>query len=166
MKPFHPGHSPHGQVPLAPPPQWTARSTQEAELVRLTRQYTPLVGTARNALNLLAGLRTGSPVTLYDQDKEFSFTPPTTPIGWSTVQRILNLTHSGLTSLGVYQPQPKQVAIALMGGTLAVSGGLVKIPGVLRLHCAGVPWTRIAHAFAQIAGTAIPIPEPEPAGES
>lgn len=142
------GHAP--PIPLAPLRGWTARTVQEAELARLTRQYTPLAGTPRNALNLLVGLRTGSAVTFYEDDAEFSFTPPTLPVGWSTVQRILNLARSGLTTLGIHQPRPRQVAIALMGGTLASDTAPVELPGILRLYHAGMSWAHIAHLLAQV----------------
>ncbi|MDD5249909.1 MAG: hypothetical protein PHY45_13055 [Rhodocyclaceae bacterium] len=130
------------------------RTTHEAELVRLTRQYADFAGTTRNALNLLSGLRSGSAITLYGEEGELSFTPPTTPMGWSRVQRILNLARAGLTSMGIRTPQPAQIAAALMGGTLAIGSALVRFPGVLRLHSARIEWSRIAHAFALAAPAA------------
>ncbi|MGE5468322.1 MAG: hypothetical protein ACM3Y9_12935 [Ignavibacteria bacterium] len=124
------------------------RTTYEAELVRLARQYTAFAGTTRNALNLIAGLRNGGGITLYGAAGDVSFSPPTAPMGWSRVQRILNLARAGLTSLGIDHPQPAQIEAALMGGSLPTEHGMVGFPGVLRMHSARVDWTRIAHAFA------------------
>lgn len=127
------------------------RTTYEAELVRLARQYTLFAGSTRNALSLIAGLRNGSEVKLQGDAGESSFLPPSAPMGWSRVQRILNLARAGLTSLGIEHPQPAQIVAALMGGTLATDHGVVGFPGVLRMHGARVDWTRIAHAFALAA---------------
>jgi len=133
------------------------RTTHEAELARLTRQYAPFAGSPRNALNLLVGLRTGSTITLQQDDgREFSFTPPATPFGWSHIQRILNLARSGLASFDIDRPKPIHIAIALMGGTLLFSNASVELPGIVRLHRAGVPWTRIAHTFVRAANTSAP----------
>lgn len=127
------------------------RTTYEAELVRLARQYTAFAGSTRNALSLISGLRNGNPVTLHGVDGDATFAPPTAPMGWSRVQRILNLARAGLTSLGIERPQPAQIVAALMGGTLRTEHGAVGFPGVLRMHSARVDWTRIAHAFALAA---------------
>ena len=134
------------------------RTTYEAELVRLARQYTVFAGSTRNALNLISGLRNNSEITLQDSEGEASFTPPTVPMGWSRVQRILNLARAGLTSLGIEHPQPSEIAAALMGGTLSTDHGLVGFPGVLRMYSERIDWTRIAHAFA-LAGPAASIPQ-------
>lgn len=125
------------------------RSVYEAELIRLTSQYAEFAGSARNALNLVAGLRTGCPITLYEQDWEYNFAPPPQVIGWGTVQRIINLARSGLAGLGIAQPSPGQIAVALMGGTLPIGEATVRLSGVLCLYQAGVAWTRIAFAFAR-----------------
>jgi hypothetical protein len=127
------------------------RTTYDAELVRLARQYTAFAGSTRNALSLISGLRNGGEIRLHGAEDEASFVPPTAPMGWSRVQRILNLARAGLTSLGIEQPQPSQIVAALMGGTLTTDHGMVGFPGVLRMHSARVDWTRIAHAFALAA---------------
>lgn len=127
------------------------RTTYDAELVRLARQYTAFVGTTHNALNLLSGLRHGKPITLSGDDGEVSFTPSTAPMGWDRVQRILNVARAGLTSLGIHTPRPSQIEAALMGGSLPVGDQLVRFPGVLRLHSERIDWTRIAHAFVLAA---------------
>lgn len=124
------------------------RTTHDAELVRLARQYAAFAGSTRNALSLVGGLRHGSPVALHGEDGDVSFTPPTAPMGWSRVQRILNLARAGLTSLGIHAPQPSQIAAALVGGAIAAGEGAVHFPGVLKLHSERIDWTRIAHAFA------------------
>ncbi|OHC64575.1 MAG: hypothetical protein A2045_06435 [Rhodocyclales bacterium GWA2_65_20] len=127
------------------------RTTHDAELVRLTRQYAAFAGTTRNALSLISGLRAGNTITLHAADEDASFTPPTAPMGWGRVQRILNLARAGLASLGIGAPLPLQMAAALMGGTIAVGDALVRLPGVLRMYSAGADWTDIAHAFALAA---------------
>ncbi len=129
------------------------RTTYDAELVRLARQYMAFAGSTRNALNLISGLRNATEVRLQAAEGEVAFTPPTVPMGWSRVQRILNLARAGLTSLGIDHPQPSQIVAALMGGTLANGHGVVAFPGVLRMHSERVDWTRIAHAFALVAPT-------------
>jgi hypothetical protein len=96
-------------------------------------------------------LRNGSTIVLHGDEGEASFKPPTAPMGWSRVQRILNLARAGLTSLGIESPQPSQIMAALMGGTLTMEAGVVGFPGVLRMHSERVDWTRIAHAFALAA---------------
>ncbi|HEX8964462.1 MAG TPA: hypothetical protein VF801_15770 [Rhodocyclaceae bacterium] len=127
------------------------RTTYEAELVRLARQYAAFAGSTRNALSLISGLRNASEVKLDGPAGGASFVPPTEPMGWSRVQRILNLARAGLTSLGIENPQPSHIAAALMGGTLETEHGTVGFPGVLRMHSARIDWTRIAHAFALAA---------------
>lgn len=127
------------------------RTTYEAELVRLARQYAAFAGGTRNALNLISGLRNGSVVVLHGASGDVTLTPPATPMGWSRVQRILNLARAGLTSLGVEHPSPEQISAALMGGTLMIGPATVRFPGVLRMHSARIGWTRIAHAFALAA---------------
>ncbi|MDD5248899.1 MAG: hypothetical protein PHY45_07935 [Rhodocyclaceae bacterium] len=152
----------------ASPPAWSAdeaiapfyaagagvlRTTYDAELVRLTRQYAGFAGSTRNALNLIAGLRGGNAITLRAEEaqEDVVFRPPTAPMGWSRVQRILNLARAGLASLDIEAPQPQQIAAALMGGTICVGAAAVVLPGVLSMHSAGIDWTRIAHAFALAA---------------
>lgn len=149
--------APQGAATPIPPSPFssTVRSVHEAELIRLTSQYAHFAGTARNALNLVAGLRSGSAITLYEQEYEYSFMPPTQAIGWGNVQRILNLARNGLAGLGIVQPSPPQIAVALMGGTLPIGEAIVRLPGILRLYCSGVAWTRIAFTFARPGATTV-----------
>lgn len=119
---------------------------------RIASRFESLAGSPESAASLVAGLRSGSVITLGSADSagDISFTPATTLMGYSNIRRALSLAQRQLATQGIAEPTPEQVRIALNGGMLpgVDNGGAsrsVEVDGVLQLRSQGMGWGRIAH---------------------
>lgn len=133
-----------------------APATSQTQLPnRIAVQFSSFAGSTDNADNLALGLWNGTPVTLSaggaSQSSPVTFDPPTGHMGWGNVTRALTLAQRELAALGVTQPTPEQLKVALMGGTITTVNGstvqTVTLPGVLRLRSQGMGWGQIAHTI-------------------
>lgn len=122
---------------------------------RIASRFERLAGSPENAASLVAGLRSGGPITLVSTDSisGVRFTPATTQMGYDNITRALSLAQRQLAAQGIAQPTPDQLHVALNGGTLfsVDSNGAtrtVKMPGILLLRSQGMGWDRIAHQLA------------------
>ena len=111
-----------------------AQTTAFQQLQGTSPQFSTFAGSDANLQSLVSGLGAGQAVTLVTQNADGSlqivtFTPPS-GLG-SGVSRALEQARTNLISRGIAQPTGQQIAVALMGGTLATSAGAVQIPGVL-----------------------------------
>lgn len=103
---------------------------------RLVSRYAEFAGSPDNAASLVAGLRSGTAVTLGDGSVVTTFSPPTGRMGWGNVQRALDLARADLAAQGIANPTPEQLQAALVGSATT--------PGILQLRSAGSGWGQIA----------------------
>jgi hypothetical protein len=111
-----------------------AQTTALQQLQGTSPQFSTFAGSDANLQSLVNGLGAGQAVTLVTQNADgtlqiVTFIPPS-GLG-SGVSRVLEQARSNLIARGIAQPTGQQIAVALMGGTLATSAGAVQIPGVL-----------------------------------
>ena len=125
---------------------------------QLFARYRTFIGSDADTRSLIQGLRYGETITLGAAESggaTASFTPPTRPMGWGSVNRALSLTQSELASAGIVQPTSAQLATALTGGTLvAADGSPTAVQGVLTLRGQGMGWGEIAHVLGIGPGAA------------
>lgn len=134
---------------------------------KIVDAFTEFAGSPENAASLVAGLRSGSEITLAGADTggtdtsgrnaaskspttsptTTTFTSPTGPMSNGNVYLSLALAKDQLTGLGIDNPTPQQIAAALNGGTISTGTlGTVELQGVLQLRAEGLGWGRIAQA--------------------
>jgi len=130
---------------------------------RIASRFESLAGSPENAASLVAGLRSGSEITLSSPDSAtgINFTPTTKPMGYGNITRALTLAQRQLAAQGITEPTPEQLNLALNGGTLTrvdSSGATrtVAIAGVLQLRSQGMGWGQIAHQLAVSPGNRPP----------
>jgi len=130
---------------------------------RIASHFESLAGSPENAASLVAGLRSGSEITLSSPDSAtgISFTPTTKPMGYGNITRALTLAQRQLAAQGITEPTPEQLNLALNGGTLTSvdsSGATrtVEMAGVLQLRSQGMGWGQIAHELAVSPGNRPP----------
>jgi len=134
----------------APATATTATSPTKSELTYLARVESRYDTLSRTTLeSLVHGLRTGSTVTLTGASgtTSASFTPPTRPMGYGNITRVMTLATRQLAAAGITNPTPQQLQTALMGGTLTTSQGTTTMQGVLQLRSQGMGWGQIAHTI-------------------
>lgn len=140
-------------------PGTTTTGTAAVPASRIASRFEDLAGSPENAASLIAGLRSGTEITLSSPDAAtgVSFTPTTKPMGYGNITRALTLAQRQLAAQGITEPTPEQLHTALNGGTLTTvdSGGAsqtVKMAGVLQLRSQGMGWGQIAHQLAVSPG--------------
>lgn len=126
---------------------------------RIASRFESLAGSTENAASLVAGLRSGSEITLASPDAATGvvFTPTTRPMGYGSITRALSLAQRQLAAQGVTKPTPTQLNAALNGGTLTTVDGsgasqAVEMAGVLQLRSQGMGWGQIAHQLDVSSG--------------
>ena len=122
---------------------------------RIASRFEILAGSPENAASLVAGLRSGSEITLASPDAATGvvFTPTTRPMGYGNITRALSLAQRQLAARGITEPTPEQLNVALNGGTLTTVDGsgatqTVETAGVLQLRSQGMGWGKVAHELA------------------
>lgn len=139
-----------------------SRHESAAELVaanRLASEFETLAGSRENALSLVKGLRSSTPVSLAtsaqsDASNRLVFSPPTPPMGYGEVSRALSLTRDKFAAQGITHPTPEQLRTVLMGEA-NVSGagrstqvvGTAGTAGVLLLRSQGMGWGQIGQSL-------------------
>jgi hypothetical protein len=138
-----------------------AAQTDLQQIQATSPQLIVFAGSDANLQALVNGMSLGQTVTLVTPVagglmQIVTFTPPSA-LGSDTA-RALEQARTNLISRGIPQPSSQQIAVALMGGTLATSAGPVQIPGVLT---SGIPVNavQVRNEFpnAGVGGTAAPI---------
>lgn len=126
---------------------------------KIASRFESLAGSPENAASLVAGLRSGTEITLNAADSTtgISFTPTTRPMGYGNITQALSLAQRQLAAQGITAPTPEQLHIALNGGTVTSvdSSGAsqtVEVPGVLQLRSQGMGWGQIAHKLSVSPG--------------
>ncbi|HEY8855807.1 MAG TPA: hypothetical protein VIM43_00460 [Rugosibacter sp.] len=129
-----------------------------AELVaanRLATEFETLAGSRENALSLVKGLRSSTPVSLAVSAQSGAsgrlvFSPPTQPMGYGEVSRALSLTRDKFAAQGITHPTPEQLRMVLVGeanvsgaGKSAQMAGTAGTAGVLQLRSQGMGWGQI-----------------------
>lgn len=120
--------------------------------IRIANRFEDMAGSPENAASLVAGLRSGTEITLSSPDGAtgVSFTPATKPMGYGNITRALTLAQRQLAAQGITEPTPEQLHAALNGGTLTAvdstgASRTVEMAGVLQLRSQGMGWGKIAH---------------------
>ncbi|MCM2309010.1 MAG: hypothetical protein NDI91_16250 [Sulfuritalea sp.] len=136
-----------------------AAATAAVPARRIASRFESLAGSPENAASLVAGLRSGTEITLSAADSTtgISFTPTTRPMGYGNITQALSLAQRQLAAQGITEPTPEQLHIALNGGTVTSidsSGATqtVEVPGVLQLRSQGMGWGQIAHKLSVSPG--------------
>ena len=119
----------------------------------IASQFELLSGSRQNAQSLITGLRYSSKVRLAASEQNnapgsLMFTPPTRPMGYSEISRVLSLAQAQLANRGVTSPTPEQLQIALMGGSFVSGEKTIGTTGVLPLRSQGMGWGQIAQALS------------------
>jgi hypothetical protein len=112
----------------------TAPQSSSSDNSRLAAQYSEWAGGQSNAETLIAGLRSGSPVTLstYGANRSVSIAgfTPAGPMSHGAVSNALANAQRSLSRLGITRPNAEQIQAALIGGEIATSNGsLVEVRG-------------------------------------
>lgn len=125
----------------------------------IANRFASFAGSPQNAASLVAGLRSGTAITLVSPGSAtgVSFTPTTKPMGYGNITHALTLAQRQLAAQGVTQPTPQQLNTALNGGTLTIisSSGATRtaqMSGVLQLRSQGLGWGQIAHQLSVSPG--------------
>lgn len=130
-----------------------------APATSIAKHFASFAGSPQNAASLVAGLRSGTVITLSSPGAAtgVSFTPTTKPMGYGNITYALSLAQHQLATQGIAQPTPQQLNTALNGGTLTSvdSHGAtrtVQMSGVLQLRSQGMGWGQIAHQLSLSPG--------------
>jgi hypothetical protein len=133
-------------VPFAASLAQTGDTKSQTEVDRLASQYSTFAGSDANALALVTGLRDDSTITLTPTDttqKQASFDPATSKLGFGNINIALALAKKELADLGISQPSPEQIQAVMNGGTV----GSDTFPGILKLRAEGMGWGQIANSL-------------------
>lgn len=128
---------------------------------RISADFSEFAGSPANAEALVAGLRSGSAITLVSLDPKgvpvsTTITPPTGNMGYGNVYTSLALAKQQLAALGITNPTPQQIEAALTGGTVTAAGGqATALTGVLQLRSQGLGWGQIAQSLGFKLGPVI-----------
>jgi hypothetical protein len=110
----------------------SAIAVDQQYLRHVAPRFEPVAGCPENLLSIAAGLRTATSITLVGAGS-VTFTPPTPPMGYGNVNRILDLAGRQLAASGISKPTAEQLQSALMS--------------VLTLRASGLDWGKIAQAL-------------------
>ena len=145
------------------PPLATSASKTTTKLATV---YVELAGSPQNADALIAGLRTGSSITLVasiDSANPLAppatFTPATGKLSIGNINIALSLAKQGITN-----PTPAQLAAALNGGTISTANGTVTMTGILTQRQSGMGWGQIANAMGVKLGALVSASKTDKAG--
>jgi hypothetical protein len=111
-----------------------ATTAAQSDASRLASQYSEWAGGQSNADALVAGLRSGQPVTLVtnaaDRSVSIAGFTPTSPMSYGAVGNALSNAQRTLTRLGIKRPNAEQIQAALIGGEVMTSNaGVVAVRG-------------------------------------
>lgn len=134
-------------------------ATAAVPATRIASRFEGLAGSPENAASLVAGLHSGTAITLTSPTTSptgIRLTPTTKPMGYGNVTQALTLAQRQLAAQGIIQPTPAQLSTALNGGTLTTSSSgatrTVEMAGVLQLRSQGMGWGQIAHRLSVSPG--------------
>lgn len=128
---------------------------------RISADFSGFAGSTENSDALVAGLRSGSAVTLTSTNAQgattsTTFTPPTGRMGYGNVYTSLSLAKQQLAAAGITDPTPAEIEAALMGGTVTASDGQrTTLTGVLELRAQGMGWGEIAKSYGYKLGPVV-----------
>jgi hypothetical protein len=111
-----------------------ATPATHSDASRLAAQYSEWAGGQSNADALVAGLRSGQPVTLVtngaDRSVSIAGFTPTGSMSYGAVGNALSNAQHTLNRLGIKRPTAEQIQAALIGGEVTnSSGSLVAVRG-------------------------------------
>ena len=104
-----------------------AATAPASETSRLASQYTDWAGGKSNAEALVAGLRTGTPITIVTNGSDRSVSiagfTPTTAMSANAVASALSAAQRSLSRMGIARPTAEQIQAALIGGEVLLPSG-------------------------------------------
>lgn len=135
----------------------TSAGTSDQASSQISSRYATLAGSQDNADALVAGLRSGSEITLTAADGTTTTIQPTTgTMGYGEVNITLALAQAELSAQGITEPTADQLAAALNGGTVTLSdGSTADLQGILALRSGGEGWGQIAHDLGVNLGSIV-----------
>lgn len=141
-------------------PVWagdTGSGTSDQASSQISSQYSTFAGSQDNANALVAGLRSGSQITLTAADGTTTvFQPTTGALGYGEVNISLALAQAELAAQGITAPTASQLEAALNGGTVTLSdGSTADLQGILALRSGGEGWGQIAQAMGVNLGSIV-----------
>ena len=121
-----------------------AAPAPQSDTSRLATRYANWAGGQSNADAIVAGLRTGTPVTLVtngaDRSVSIAGFTPSGPMSNGAVSNALNNAQRSLSRLGIHNPNAEQIQAALIGGdVLTSSGEIVAVRGSIGARGASGP---------------------------
>ncbi|NMG75430.1 hypothetical protein [Aromatoleum diolicum] len=124
----------------------TASSAPTRAAENMSQDFSTLAGSESNALTLIEGLRSGTPITLESETPETEpvAITPSAPMGYGNVFITLALAQASLTRAGITDPTSAELATALTGGTILINGQETNFEGILTMRAAGMGWGQIA----------------------
>lgn len=128
----------------------TSAEAAGQSVTQFAQGYARFAGSQENAESLVAGLRSGSEITLVSPDVdtdgviETTFVPVTGAMGYGEANLSLALAEAQLAAMGIVEPTAEEIAWALNGGTLVATDGELLFDGVLQMRADGMGWGRIA----------------------
>jgi hypothetical protein len=106
-----------------------AAAAPQTDASRLAGQYAEWAGGQSNADSLVAGLRTGQPITLVtngaDRSVSIAGFTPNAPMSYGAVNHALTNAQRSLSRLGIDRPSAEQIQAALIGGEIATANGSI-----------------------------------------
>ena len=106
-----------------------AATAPQTDSTRLAGQYAEWAGGQSNADSLVAGLRSGAPITLVtngaDRSVSIAGFTPNSPMSYGAVGHALNSAQRSLSKLGITHPSAEQIQAALIGGEISTANGSV-----------------------------------------
>jgi hypothetical protein len=112
-------------------PQATSAPQPTGDAARLADRYAQFLGGRANADAVIAGLRSGSAITLVTNgaDRNLSlagFTPPG-PMSEQQINNALAAAQRSLSRLGIHKPNAEQIQAALIGGEVTQPNGNIAL---------------------------------------
>ena len=106
-----------------------AATAPQTDASRLAGQYAEWAGGQSNADALVAGLRTGTPITLVtngaDRSVSIAGFTPNSSMSYGAVGNALGNAQRSLSRLGITRPSAEQIQAALIGGEIATANGSI-----------------------------------------
>lgn len=124
----------------------------------LFSEFAGFAGSQDNAAQLVQGLREGGEVVLSGPDQQaVRFSSRAGPLGYANIALALSVAQTNLALYNILEPDVYEVAAALAGGPILVSGERLNLPGVLNLRAQGLSWGQVAAELGFSLGDAVSI---------
>lgn len=115
----------------------------------LSSEFAGFLGGTEQTRVVVDGLRQGAAFTyVYPDTPDAIIDPPTGTMGYGNVRIALRLAQGELSTFGIVQPTPDELAAILLGGEIDGT----PVDGVLALRAEGMGWGEIARQYGMTVG--------------